>query len=1004
MHLRFESSLDFQLAAIRAITDLFKGQEICRTTFTVARDDRRANQGFTDDNIGIGNRLRLVGSDLLRNLQDVQLTAGLPVSEHLKSRDFTVEMETGTGKTYVYLRTIFELHQLYGFSKFVIVVPSVAIKEGVNQTMLDTRDHFETLYPGAKGYEFFVYDSGKPGQVRNFAVSPNIQVMVMTVGAINKKDVNNLYKVSEKTNDVKPIDLIVQTNPIVIVDEPQSVDGGLEGRGKEALAAMQPLCTLRYSATHRHNHHMVYRLDAVEAYQRRLVKQIEVAGMEVEGNHNRAYVRLIAVKTKLKRPVAVIEVDVQQGTKVKRDEITLKAAGVDLEEETGRSLYANLRIENFGLGKTPGERGWLQLSGHAQPLFEGESVGGIDESHLQRLMLRRTIRAHFEKERRLRPRGIKVLSLFFLRSVHQYRALDDQGNPLPGASGPVGRMFREEFLTQAALYPDVVGTTDPATLAIMADEVQGGYFAIDKKGQFTDPETDAAGELKNDKSREEAARAYELIMRKKGELLELRTPLRFIFSHSALREGWDNPNVFQICNLRDMGSERERRQSIGRGLRICVDQSGQRVRDPAINTLTIIASERFEDYAEKLQTEIQEQTGLTFGIIDPALFAKIGIRNADGSLGLLGDQSAKILHQHLIAQGYIDPRGHVQGTLREALNTNTVLLPDAFVKEALAITNLLRQQAGTRIIDNADAKRQITRNKQVFDSPEFQALWNRIRYKTTYHVAFNNAQLITDCIAELQTAMPRIPRTRVQFRTAGINLERSGLGREVREESAPYAVEDVDIPIPDVLTELQDRTKLTRRSLGRIILESQRLDDFAQNPQRFIEEAAERINRVKRHALVSGIRYERIGEATYFVQELFPEGELVSYLKNAIATPRRGIYDHMLCESKPEESFATDLENNDAVKVFAKLPSSFSVPTPLGDYIPDWAVLVEQQGQERLYLVVETKSTRFANDLREKENDKIACGRQHFLALAADQPQQPITFKDKITRVTELFD
>jgi type III restriction enzyme len=1003
MKLHFEPSLDFQLAAIRSITDLFRGQEVCRTTFTVARDTSRAGQTYRDDDIGIGNRLLLIEDDLLRNLQEVQLTAGLPVDERLASRDFTVEMETGTGKTYVYLRTIFALHRDYGFTKFVIVVPSVAIKEGVFKTMKITREHFETLYPEAKGYQFFLYNSGNPGEVRNFAVSPQVQVMIVTVGAINKKEVNNLYKVSEKTNDVKPIDLIVQTSPIVIVDEPQSVDGGLEGRGKEALAAMKPLCTLRYSATHQHKHHMVYRLDAIEAYQRKLVKQIEVAGMQVEGSHNRAYLRLVSVKAKRKRPVAVIEVDIQQGAKVIRKELTVTGTGLDLAEETGRDLYANMRIENFGLGRIAGERGWLQISGHAAPLSEGDCFGGIDDMQLQRLMLRRAIREHLEKERRLRPKGIKVLSLFFVKSVRQYRAIDANGVPLAGVLGPVEKLFREEFLAQVGAYSDLYPTTDPAALAALANEIQGGYFSIDKNKQITDPELDAAGELKNEKSREDAARAYELIMSKKEELLDLRTPLRFIFSHSALREGWDNPNVFQICNLRDMGSERERRQTIGRGLRICVDQTGQRVRDPAINTLTVIASERFEDYAEKLQTEIQEQTGLTFGTVTAALFAGITIRRADGTLAPLGDAAGQTIQQHLIAQGYIDQNGKVQDALREAIRGNTVVLSEAFAAQATAITNLLRSQAGKLEISDADKKRTITRNKQVFASPEFQALWDRIKHKTIYRVAFDNEKLITDCIAEIRDEMPRIPRTRVQFRTAGITMDRSGLGTEVREESAPYAVDDVDIPLPDVLTELEDRTKLTRRSIGRILLESARIDDFARNPQRFIEDAADRINRKKQHALVDGIKYQRIGEAEYFAQELFPEHELVSYLKGVVATPNRGVFDQVLCDSTPEENFAADLDRNEVVKVFAKLPSTFAVPTPLGDYHPDWAVLVEQHGQERLYLVVETKSSRFADDLRQKENDKIACGKQHFSALAAGQSAPTIQFKDKITRLSDLF-
>jgi type III restriction enzyme len=421
MKLHFEPNLDYQHDAIESVCDLFRGQEICRTEFTVTRDvmDPQLSWAFAQNDLGIGNRLQLLDDQLLGNLGDIQLRNGIKPSTSLASGDFTVEMETGTGKTYVYLRTIFELNRRCGFTKFVIVVPSVAIKEGVYKTLQITEDHFRSLYTNTP-FEFFLYDSSKLGQVRNFATSPHIQIMVVTVGAINKKDVNNLYKDSEKTGGEKPIDLIKATRPILIVDEPQSVDGGLEGRGKEALGAMNPLCTLRYSATHVVKHHMLFRLDAVDAYERRLVKQIEVASAGVEGGHNRPYLRFISVNNKRGNISAKVEVDVQRGVNVRREEATVYD-GDDLEQVTnGRAVYAHCRIGELRAAKrkellelkVPGGECWLKL---------GEAYGGVDDDAFKRQMIRRTIKEHLDKELRLRPQGIKVLSLFFVDSVEHYR-------------------------------------------------------------------------------------------------------------------------------------------------------------------------------------------------------------------------------------------------------------------------------------------------------------------------------------------------------------------------------------------------------------------------------------------------------------------------------------------------------------------------------------------------------------------------------------------------------
>ena len=638
MKLHFEPNLDYQMQAIEAVCDLFRGQEVCRTEFTVTMkapmpvggdlfpgtQPEQMTLGLAESDLGVGNRLTLLDDELLKNLNDVQLRGGLPPSGSLTSGDFTVEMETGTGKTYVYLRTIFELNKRYGFTKFVIVVPSVAIKEGVYKTLQITEDHFKGLYAGVP-FDYFLYDSGKLGQVRNFATSSNIQIMVVTVGAINKKDVNNLYKDSEKTGGEKPIDLIKATRPIVIVDEPQSVDGGLEGRGKEALGAMNPLCTLRYSATHVDKHHMVFRLDAVDAYERKLVKQIEVASATVEDAHNKPYVRLVKVENKRGRISAKVELDKQTPSGVQRLEVTV-SDGDDLQQSAdGRAIYADFRVGEIHTAKGD-EFMELRYPGGEVFLKPGQAHGDVDALAVQREMIRRTIREHLDKEKRLRPLGIKVLSLFFIDSVDRYRQYDADGKPVKGV---YAQIFEEEY-RRAAKLPAYQSLFAEIDLDSAAEEVHNGYFSIDKKGGWTDTAENNAG------NRENAERAYNLIMKEKEKLLSFDTPLKFIFSHSALKEGWDNPNVFQICTLRDIQTERERRQTIGRGLRLCVNQSGERVRGFDVNTLTVIATEDYEQFAENLQKEIEADTGIRFGIVEQHQFAAIAVPGADGQIVPLG--------------------------------------------------------------------------------------------------------------------------------------------------------------------------------------------------------------------------------------------------------------------------------------------------------------------------------------------------------------------------------
>ena len=1018
MKLHFEADLAYQSAAIEAVADLFHGQEICRTEFTVtvraARNysDMAAAQGALEgmqatEQGGIGNRLTLLDTEIEDNLRAVQLRNGLPPTTKL-SPDFTVEMETGTGKTYVYLKTAFELNRRFGFTKFVIVVPSVAIKEGVNKTLQITREHFETLYPSAKGYEFFQYDSGKLGQVRNFATSPNVQIMVITVGAINKfgdeqeaaaeeadevlrreKSKNVMYRASEKTGGEKPIDLVRATRPIVIVDEPQSVDGGMDGKGKKAMSRMHPLCTLRYSATHVDKHNMVYRLDAVDAYEQKLVKQIEVASATVEQGFNKPYVKLVGISSKRGVVTATVELDVQgRAGSVQRKDVVVQD-GDDLVQTTGREIYANMRVGTLRAAtKSPKADALMELHlpGSVEYLKVDESWGGVEPLAIQREMIRRTIKEHLDKERRLRPMGVKVLSLFFIDAVEKYRVYDADGNPQKGVYATI---FEEEY-KRWAKHPDYCSLFNEVDLTAAAHEVHNGYFSIDKKkvaGKVVEMMKDTSGSTAADDD------TYNLIMRDKEKLLSFSSPLKFIFSHSALKEGWDNPNVFQICNFSARQTERWRRQTIGRGLRLCVNQDGQRLRGFEVNTLTVIANESYQQFADSLQKEIEED-GFQFGVVPDHLFAGVAVRQADGSSKPLGFDASKVLAEHLRAQKLIDAKGKVQDSLRQALKDNTLNLPPELEAHRAQVLELLKKVAGKLEIKNADERRSVPVRRAVLDSPEFKALWDRIKYKTTYRVHFDNERLIRDCISAV-IAAPPISKVRLQWRKAGMEIGQAGVVAREGKGAELVVLDEGDIELPDILTELQNRTQLTRKSIGRILVESERLNDFKRNPQQFIETVADAINRCKRIVLVEGIRYQRLGADEYYAQELFEKEELTGYLKNMLQDTQRSVYQHVVYDSDVERDFADQLEKNEAIKVYAKLPGWFKVPTPLGSYNPDWAVLVTTPDGDRLYFVVETKGSLFDSDMRNAESAKIQCGRAHFKALAVgDSPAIYDKFKD----------
>jgi type III restriction enzyme len=965
LKLHFSADLPHQRAAIEAICDLFHGQETGRSPFTISESAAQLAAPLT----GLANRLTLSPEQLGANLRAVQLRNGLPLSGDPNPDDlnFTVEMETGTGKTYVYLRTIYELNKRYGFTKFVVVVPSIAIKEGVNKTLSITADHFRALYEGTP-LHYFRYDSARLGEVRNFAHSTGIEVMITTVGAINKRETGRIYQDSEQTGGDAPIDLIRQTSPILIVDEPQSVDGGLQGAGRQALRAMQPLFTLRYSATHVDKHHMVYKLDAVDAYQAGLVKQIAVAGGSIENAHGRPYVRLESISTRKNDFSATIEVDVAgSGGSVRRATKSVQPGDL-LDQVTGRAMYAGLQIGE--VSKAKGAE-FIHVYGGGVDVYlrPGEAYGDIPAVERARHLIRKTIREHLDKELELRPKGIKVLSLFFLERVEHYRVYGTDGQP---RNGDYALVFEEEY-RRLKRHPRFQTLLAGADLESEAEQVHGGYFAQDRKGVVRDV---------TEKGREgvEAERAYDLIMRDKEKLLSLDTPLKFIFSHSALREGWDNPNVFQICTLREMGTDRQRRQTIGRGLRLAVDRNGERVSGSDVNSLTVIATESYEQFAEELQKEIEQETGIRFGYIAPHQFAGLPAPGTGGEP--IGPEAAQRLYGYLQDEGYLDRGGKIDAAaLKAATEADAFVLPDEFAVLAPDVSALLNKRAAGVEVKNKDERRLVRVRKRIYESAEFRELWERIKYKTTYRVHFDPEQLIADCVRGLKEARPVSP-ARMYWRKAQLTLGDGGLGTLAETTTSPELVDQGDIPLPDVLSELADRTQLTRRSIHCIVADSGRIADFRRNPQEFLEIATAVITARKQTALVDGVRYIRLGEHDYYAQELFLDEAGHGYLGRNLLPAENCVYEEVRYESGTEKNFVLAMEREEEVRAYAKLPSWFKIPTPLGPYSPDWAVVRETpDGMRHLYLVIETKGTQQPELLRPEEAGKIRCGRRHFAAL-----------------------
>jgi len=978
MRIQFDAQQQYQIDAVSAVLDIFNGQPLELPDFSVIQATERSGlfEGQVQTEIGVGNRLLITPDDLRKNVKAIQARNEIEVADanaaleswplHSSTGDFvrycchfSVEMETGTGKTYVYLRTIFELARRYGFKKFIIVVPSVAIREGVLKNIEITREHFKALYNNIE-FESFVYDAKKANRLRQFASSNTIQILVINIDAFRKNFTgteeehksNVIYQDRDQTNGVRPIEFIQSTTPIVIIDEPQSVDS--TEKSQEAIKALNPLCTLRYSATHRNPYNLVYRLDPIRAFGLHLVKQIIVDSAITSGAMNDAFVRVekIDIKNGIK---AKLRIQVQTPNGPKEKSVTVKNEHDLYELSENRAQYKDGFVVTE-IDGTPGAE--LVRFNSGLMLRLGEEQGGMRED-VWKAQIRKTVEKHLTKELQVRQLGLKVLSLFFIDRVANYRSYDDSGQPV---AGKFAREF-EETLTHLAKEPRF---SSLEWLKLPVDSLHNGYFAQDKKGILKDTKGDTQAD--DD--------VYNLIMKEKERLLSMDEPLRFIFSHSALREGWDNPNVFQICTLNETQSAMKKRQEIGRGLRLPVNQDGVRVFDESVNKLFVVANESYDDFARKLQTEYEEDCGVTFGKVPIQAFVKI-VHVVDGKEQSLGKEASGEIWNSLIANGMLAADGKIQPKFDPKKDGFTLNLPEPHKALENQIVDVLSDyQIERHIRDNR--KEGLNKLKKAVElSPEFAALWDRIKPRTTYQVEFTTDDLVHRAVQALRK-MAKVEAAKVTFTTAELTVTNAGV--EAHAVVAKTETIQYRGSLPDILAYLQNETELTRSTLVRILRESGRLSEFFVNPQRFMDSVAAILKSELHQLIVDGIKYERIPTTDpefEWRQELFKNEELINYL--TALQVNHSIYEYIVYDSQVERIFAQNLDGRTDIKLFVKLPRWFEIDTPIGRYNPDWAIL--KHNDETLYLVRETKSTKDFLKLRTTEADKVRCGQKHFDAI-----------------------
>ena len=989
MKLKFKKQA-YQTNAVEAVADCFVGQPK-REGLNYRIDPGRAVDASGQataalESSGFKNAdLALTPGQVLENIHAVQRRQNLPQSAALvKTKvcdiNLDVEMETGTGKTYCYVKTMFELNARYGWSKFIVVVPSIAIREGVFKSLEITAEHFQDEYK--KRARFFIYNSKQLHNLESFSSDAGINVMVINVQAFNAtgKDARRIYEELDDFQSRRPIDVISANRPILFLDEPQKMEGG---KTLDSLANFKPLAVLRYSATHKTAHNKIHRLDALDAYNQKLVKKIRVRGISVKGlTGTNAYLFLESIEVSTAAPVARVEVEIKQNSGIKRVLRKLSRNDNLFDLSGGLEQYRGFVVADINaLTNTVSF-----TNGHE--LVAGEATGDVSESALRRIQIREAVKAHFEKEQALFEQGIKVLSLFFIDTVSKYRSYDEAGE----RNGEYAQMFEEEYNQQLAEVMTLEDSSYNRYLkGIATARTHEGYFSIDKKSKrMVDPETGKKSTETDDVD------AYDLILRKKEQLLKFEEPVRFIFSHSALREGWDNPNVFVICTLKHSDNTISRRQEVGRGLRLSVNQHGDRMDEPAtvhhVNVLTVVASESYKDFVTALQRDMSEGLSERPRVADESYFTGKVLKTSAGDVEVT-PQLAKQIYKYLLKNDYTDDKDRIADAYHEAKKEGTLAaLPPDLVAHAEAVFALIDTVfSDTKLpLPEDDRKAKTNPLNGNFEKAEFKALWSRINRKAAYTVEFETPELVAKCVKTLEAELKVSPMQYTvvageQAETATYDGIRQGESFKVTESTTDYHRASAHSAVKyDLIGRLAEETQLTRATVASILqgINKAVFSQYRTNPEDFMRKAARLMNEQKATVIVEHIAYDPTGET--HTMEIFTQDKPKEDFSKAVKANHH-IYDYVFTDSKNERDFVRELDASTEVVVYAKLPRGFFIPTPVGNYNPDWAIAFQEGKVKHVYFVAETKGSMSSMDLRKIEESKIECARKFFAKITSDQ-------------------
>ena len=996
MKLQFKHQ-KFQADAANAVCDVFAGQPYLTPTYMMDKgtDTYQMTISEEQDFTGWGNQRivpELNDGIILEHLNKIQRTYQIEPSKKLEGKyNLTIEMETGVGKTYTYIKTMYELNKRYGWSKYIIVVPSIAIREGVYKSFEVTQEHFAEEY--GKKIRFFIYNSAQMTEIDRFASDSSINVMIINSQAFNAKgkDARRIYMKLDEFRSRRPIDIIAKTNPILIIDEPQSVEGK---QTKERLKEFNPLMTLRYSATHKSDsvYNMIYRLDAMEAYNKKLVKKIAVKGITESGSTaTESYVYLESINLSKKDPTATIQFDFKGATGIRK---ICRTVGI------GYNLYDNSgQMEEYKVGfvvkAIDGRDDSVEFLNGVK-LYAGDVIGKVSEEQLRRIQIRETILSHIQRERQLFYKGIKVLSLFFIDEVAKYKQYDAAGQAM---NGTYADMFEEEYQDIVDHMQLEIGEDDYIKYlqSIPAHRTHAGYFSVDKKGKMIDSKVARKETTSDDID------AYDLIMKNKELLLDRnpkKSPVRFIFSHSALREGWDNPNVFQICTLKQSGSDVRKRQEVGRGLRLCVNQDGERMDSNVlgndvqnVNVLTVIASESYDSFAKGLQSELAEAVADRPRAVTADLFVGKVIKDTKGNEQVVDADTAQAIHYDMIVNGYIDRKGVLTDKYYADKANDELKVAEEVQDSAADVIAIVDSIYDSRAMQPENARSnnvELQVNPDKLAMPEFKALWKRINAKSVYVVDFDTDELVRKAIASLDGHL-RVSKIFFKVETGRMDDIKSkdallSGASFVKEESASYGT-DTKISVNhgvkyDLIGKLVDETGLTRKAIIEILKGIQKsvFDQFKDNPEEFIIKAAALINDEKATAIIQHITYDVLDE--HYDTDVFTDPTIKGKLGVNAMKANKHLYDHIVYDSTNERDFATELDTNTDVAVYVKLPDGFFISTPVGHYNPDWAIAFYDGKVKHIYFVAETKGSMSSMQLRLIEESKIHCAKEHFKAIS----------------------